>query len=83
MCSCGKEHTADEQFFVSVQQSEDFFTLLAGPYDTHEKALADVDRVWIVAQATWPTETAFCSVGTVGAPKTYPYVGRLNKMGLV
>lgn len=69
------------QFFVSITDGPKL-DLLAGPYKTHARALAEVDRVWRIALDTW-SEAAFCSVGTVGINDGRKRTGLLNQMGLV
>jgi hypothetical protein len=42
-CDCGREHEAGFKFYVSVKDGQRSGFLL-GPYDTHDEALANVDR---------------------------------------
>jgi hypothetical protein len=55
-CNCDKPHEPDTSFFVSCieDSGQRRKSLLLGPYDTHEEALANVDRGRKLAEANDP-----------------------------
>lgn len=56
LCGCDKPHADGTQFFVSCieDSGQRRNALLLGPYDTHEEALANVDRGRKLAEANDP-----------------------------
>ncbi|MEA2573350.1 MAG: hypothetical protein QOH93_648 [Chloroflexia bacterium] len=42
---CGKvHHRKDQRFYVSLRNGSKRYALLLGPYETHEEAVANVER---------------------------------------
>lgn len=68
-------------FYVSAIDGPKYW-LLAGPYQTHAEALADVTRATHIAlDAPGGEALAFARFGTCRAPADKP--GRLNAAGLM
>lgn len=65
-CACGKYHDSDERFFVTVADAGRVGYLL-GPYETHDEAIAEVDRAKSLARKADPF-SHFYAFGTAGMP---------------
>lgn len=69
MCKCGKTHSADEVFFVSVADYNRH-GLLAGPFATHEEAEANVEAVRDIA-CEMNAKAWFYGFGTSGVYRAH------------
>ncbi len=74
--------TAPEPYYVSARREDGDFRLLAGPYDTHAAALADVDRASSIAMQLDPKATWY-AYGTCRVKCDYREPGILNRRGLM
>lgn len=68
-------------YYVSAVNGDSFYHM-AGPYDTHAAALADVDRALKIASER-EGRAWFMSWGTLRRKDDYRKPGTLNKYGLM
>lgn len=68
-------------YYVSAVDGNRYF-LMAGPYDNHAQALADVDRARVIADERDP-RACFMSWGTCRSRNGDRGPGALNKAGLI
>lgn len=83
-CSCGVEHLTPMNYYVTVRDGDNAnrMGLLAGPFKTHDEALAMVEPASKAAidNNAW---NHFHSYGTSGLPLTHATPGLFNaKLGL-
>ena len=75
-CPCTERHHLHAVYYVSVVRASDY-RLLAGPFPTHQEALAWVDRAKAVA-ATLDPKAHWYGYGTVAMAPGYQKPGMLN-----
>lgn len=77
VCDCGQTHHEGSNYYVSVVDGPKKFQVLAGPYKTHQEALALVPTVTRIAQDVDP-RAAFYAFGTVAMKPDFTKPGILN-----
>ena len=79
-CTCGQAHHPGARYYASVRRDDVVIVLAAGPYLSHQEALAVVDDVREIAVECYnPDGRAYWyAYGTVGMPHDYTTPGTLN-----
>ena len=77
-CGCGARHHVGAQYYASVTDGPDRVILAAGPYRTHQEALAVVNDVWETVTERYGESAHWYAYGTVAMPFRHTEAGKLN-----
>jgi hypothetical protein len=71
-----------DYYYVTIARNDGEYRLLAGPYATHEEALANVQKAKNIAIEVDRATAIWCAYGTAKV-RDYSEPGILNRRGLM